>query len=542
VKKFLFFLLISNTLFGQWSISHSERNALISIYNSNFGTQWSSGWDFEKDPKTWYGVKVKNGYVTEINLRGNALKGSFPSTLSAFTHLEKLDLSSNQLSGEISSGVSGLSHLVRLDISNNRLSGDPSHTLSSLSLLEELSIGNNNFLLADIDGFLQGFTNIKILDLSGSGLTAVPSKLSTYINLQTLNLSNNTISQNFNTLSGLSKLTELDLSGNQLTAIPSALNSLTNLVSLNVSHNLFKTNYSAPLSSMKKLEWLSLEDNQIENFPTELSQLKNLVHLNFGRNKISGGLSSLSVLTNLEQLFLNNNLLAGGFPSELLQFSKLQMLALSSNQLSGDIPQNIPALTFIENNRFTESQIRNLLSSNASIADFRYSPQRYDNAETVFGTIGQNATLTQSVSGENYQFRWFKTLDLNTHITTPNYSISSVKNEDFDYYTCEAYFVKNYSKFLMEVSFFREPVKLEDALSTDEISKNIVIFPNPTKDFLNIRTKNIKVESSSIFDLSGKLIFTTHDSMIDVKALPSGVYLIRIDTANDQKIFKWIKN
>lgn len=544
MKKILFFLLISNYIFAQWSISNAERSALISIYNSTNGEHWSVVWDFQKDPKTWYGIKIKNGFVTEINLRGNVLKGNFPSNISVFTKLEKLDMSSNQLEGEVSSGISSLSSLIRLDVSNNRLSGDPSLVLSSLTQLEELSLGNNNFSVSDIDGFLQNFTKLKILDLSKFGLSSVPSKISLNPGLEILNLSNNHISQGFSVLSGLSKLTELNLSGNQLTAIPSGFPAV--LKSLDVSNNLFSANYSAPLSSLKNLEWLSLENNQITQFPAELAQLTKLVHLNFGRNKISGGTSALLPLTDLQQLFLNNNQFSGDFPAELLQLPKLQMISLNSNQLSGSIPQNIPAVTFLENNRYTENQIStflnfNVLNPNPKTADFVYSPQRYDEEKTVGAHVNGTANLTQSLSGNDYTFTWFKTLDQNLNAHTSSYFISSVQPEDFDVYTCEAYYVKNHPKYLMEVSFFREPITLFDTMGTNEISKNINIFPNPTKDYLNIRTENIKVESSAIYDLSGKLLFTSKKSVIDVRHLPSGVYFIVIETGNSRETFKWIK-
>ncbi len=82
MKKFLFFLLFSQLYFSQnWSISFAERAALVNIYNSTSGETWSQKWDLEKDPKNWYGIKIKNGSVIEINLRGNALKGNFPITV-----------------------------------------------------------------------------------------------------------------------------------------------------------------------------------------------------------------------------------------------------------------------------------------------------------------------------------------------------------------------------------------------------------------------------------------------------------------------------
>lgn len=541
MKKILFFLLISNCFFAQWSISNSERNALVSLYNSTNGTQWSQNWDFEKDPKYWYGIKTKNGHVTEINLRGNVLSGNFPAVFSVFTSLTKLDLSSNNLSGQISGSVSGLTNLVRLDLSNNRLEGDPSLTLSSLSNLEELSLGNNSFTVDDIDAFLQNFTKIKVLDLSNFGLTAVPQRLSTYNGMVSLNLSNNSITQNFSAISGKTSIEELNLSGNQLTQIPAVVNTLTNLKTLNLAHNQL-SNVLNNTSNLIQLTWLSLEDNQISEIPAALASMGRLIHLNLGRNSISGGLSALLSNAELEQLFLDHNLLEGNFPTGLLQLGKLQMLSLVSNNLTGALPETVPAVTFLDNNRFTQSQLQNFLLQENSFADFTYSPQRYDEPKTVFAAVGESAALTQSLSGNDYQFTWFKNLDENTGVHTPNYSISSVAEDDFGVYTAEAYYLKSFSDFLMEVSFFREPITLENSLGTEETTKGIVIYPNPTSDYLNILSKNIRVEESSIYDLSGKLILQTKEQSMNVKHLPSGAYLISIKTASGTKTFKWIKH
>lgn len=541
MKKILFFLLISNYIFAQWSISTSERNALVSLYNSTNGDHWSSPWDMGKDPKTWYGIKTRNGYVTEINLRGNALVGNFPSIFSSFSKLEKLDLSNNQLSGAVSSSINALPNLTRLDISNNRLTGDPSTSLSSLTKLQDLSIGNNELSISNWDSFLQTYPLLKVLDISKFGLTAVPTKLSLLTQLEALNLSNNTIAQNFSTLSGLTKLTELNLSGNKLTVIPSAISAVPGLKILNLSQNPFTGNYSTPLASLTNLEWLSLESTGINAVPTELSQLKNLIHLNLGRNALSGGLSDLLGLTNLEQIFLNNNLLAGNFPTELLQLQKLQMISLSSNNLTGDIPETIPALTFVDNNHFTENQIGGFLAQQKTMADFTYTPQRYDEAITVMAGIGDSTSLPQSLSGENYQFSWLKNLDENINVHTPNYGINHVEEEHFAVYTAEAYFLKQFPMYTMEVSFFREPVTLDNSFSTQEVLKGLSIYPNPTSDYINIKAVNVKIEESYIYDLSGKLILQSKEHSIFVKHLPSGTYLITLKTEKGPKTFKWIK-
>ena len=543
MKKILFFLLFSQLYFSQnWSISFAERTALVSIYNSTSGETWSQKWDLEKDPKNWYGIKIKNGSVTEINLRGNALKGNFPITVSSFSKLQKLDLSSNQLTGEISPAISSLSNLVRLDISNNRFTGDPTAAILPLSNLQEISIGNNQFTFADINVFLQNFPSLKILDLSHTGLNAVPAKVSTLLSLESLNLSNNTISQNFNNLGQLIKLNELNLSGNQLTKIPTEIASLSALVSLDLSNNLFSTNYANVLGNFKNLEWLSLANNQITDFPSELFQLKKLVHLNFSGNKIASGFESLLTLTELEQIYLDKNNISGGFPTSLLQLGKLQMLSLTGNQLSGEIPENIPAITFLENNRFTKQEIRNFILKNKELADFTYSPQRYDEPKNVYASLGASTSLPQVLSGNEYQFSWFKNLDQKTSISSESYHINDVKDEDFADYTCEAYVFEQLPTELMEISFFREPVTLVKDLGTAEIDRDLVVYPNPTSDFLYIKTNKISIEKVFIFDLSGKLLFTENSKTIDVRNLPSATYVISIKTLDGIKSFKFIKH
>ena len=543
MKKFLFFLLFSQLYFSQnWSISFAERAALVNIYNSTSGETWSQKWDLEKDPKNWYGIKIKNGSVIEINLRGNALKGNFPITVSSFSKLQKLDLSSNQLSGEISPSISALSNLVRIDISNNRLTGDPTSAILPLSNLQEISVGNNQFAFAEINTFLQNFPTLKILDLSHTNLNTVPAKISTLTNLESLNLSNNTISQNFSNLSNLINLRELNLSGNQLTKIPSELTSLSALVSLDLSNNLFSSNYASVLGNLKNLEWLSLANNQITAFPAELSQLKKLVHLNFSGNKISGGFEGLVSLTDLEQIFLDKNEISGGFPTSLLQLGKLQMLSLTGNRLSGEIPENLPAITFLENNRFTKQEIKNFILKNKEFADFTYSPERYDEPKNVYATLGSSTSLTQALSGNEYQFSWYKNLDQKVPGTFESYYISNVEDDDFALYTCEAYVFEELPNELMEISFFREPVTLVKELGTEEIKNDLVVYPNPTTDFLYIKTSKLDLEKVFIFDLSGKLLFSEKSKTIDVRNLPSATYIISIKTSATLKSFKFIKH
>ncbi len=543
MKKLIFFLLISNLLFSQWSISNAERSALINIYNTTNGANWNRSWDFEKDPRTWFGVTVKNGVVSQLNLSGNALSGAFPTYISSLPKLTKLDLSNNELAGDVPSSISVLSGLTKLDISNNRLTGDPSSALSGLSSIEDLALGGNIFTISDVNALLQNFNTIKTLNIADLGLETIPARIAAFPNLETLILDRNPFAANaYGNLSGLSKLTTLSLAGLQLSQIPTQVSQLSQITSLDLSNNNLTEQNTTALSSLTNLQWLSLENNQLTQIPAQISQLKKLQTLNLGRNKISGSTSLLANLTELQQLFLNNNLLAGNIPSEFLSMPKLLMLNLNSNQLSGDLDNQLPPITHICNNRFTKTQLYNYITDFNVQTELNYSPQRYDLEKEVLGVIGQSAKLDQSLANSDYSFTWFKNLDQKTNTSTADLNFASVEEEDYATYTVEAYTysVLNNST-VFDLSLFREPISLVKVLGTAETLRYFNIYPNPTSDYLNIVSTKYNIQKVHIYDLSGKQMLSDSKSKIDVSKLPSGVYLLVIKTQEGNKNFKFIK-
>lgn len=541
MKKLLFFILLSLFANAQWSISTAERNALVSIYNQTNGTQWSQNWDLYKDPYFWYGVKISNGFVTELKLSGNNLKGSFPNSISSLTHLKKLDISSNGLTGEIPS-LSSLNNLTYLNLSNNNFSGDIWNSFSALSNLEELHIGNNNCSISNTD--FSGFSNLKILDISKLNLTEIPASLGSLPKLSSLDVSRNSIT-NFSNLSILNNLQELNLSENNIDKVPSEINNFTNLKTLNLSNNPI-TQFSA-LNTLNNLEWLSLENNSLTNIPNEIASLQNLVHLNLSRNNINGGTSILSSLNNLEQIWLNHNKLSGSIPTDILSLPRLMSLSLQSNNLEGEIPNNAPEIFNISNNRFTKNNIDDYLKNNPSATDFVYSPQRYDTAKTVKAPLNSSANLDQALSStDGYYFTWFKKLDQNTFVNSEKLTINSVKEADFNDYTCEAIFIEDNTIYSIYFSDYREPITLEktENLSTDNpTNKTLAIYPNPTKDYLYIKNKNLSLDTIYLYELGGRLIKTISgkETKIDLSGLPTSTYILTIKTFEGFQNFKIIK-
>ena len=76
-------------------------------------------------------------------------------------------------------------------------------------------------------------------------------------------------------------------------------------------------------------------------------------------------------------------------------------------------------------------------------------------------------------------------------------------------------------------------------------AENILIYPNPASDAINIRLENTmeNLESMVLYDMIGKSVLKTvnidsNQSAIDVSALAKGMYLVEITTVNQLKMTK----
>lgn len=73
---------------------------------------------------------------------------------------------------------------------------------------------------------------------------------------------------------------------------------------------------------------------------------------------------------------------------------------------------------------------------------------------------------------------------------------------------------------------------LASILGTDEVSKSKTdIYPNPTKGEINIKTDK-KIKSSTIFDLSGKVLLQSNSEKLNISSFSKGTYLVKVEFAD----------
>jgi len=347
-----------------------EREALIALYNSTDGPNWTDSTNWLGEPGTectWFGVTCDEGnnHLTELKLSKNQLMGNIPPELGNLSELTFFDLSQNHLTGSIPPKLGNLFELTFLSLSENQLTGGIPPELGNLTALTLLYLSNNR-LTEGIPPELGNLTNLLFLSLYGNQLTEnIPSELGNLINLFRLYLSNNKLSKNIPPeLGNLPNLTELSLHENKLTGtIPPELGNLSKLTKLYLSENQLRGSIPPELGNLSNLTELYLWGNQLTGItPPELGKLSNLMKFALSRNQLTGAIpSELGNLSNLTVLYLWENQLTGIIPPELGKLSNLTELDLSMNHLTGIIPSELGNLSHLTLLGLWENQLTGVI-------------------------------------------------------------------------------------------------------------------------------------------------------------------------------------
>ena len=187
---------------------------------------------------------------------------------------------------------------------------------------------------------LSFFINIVTLNLSNNQLTALPDSIGKLTNLVILNLSYNQLKELPPDIGKLTNLTHLYISGNQLKELPPDIGKLTNLTHLYISRNQLKE-LPPDIGKLTYLEHLWLDSNQLKELPPDIGKLTNLVTLNLSNNQLIKLPDSIGNLTDLITLNLNSNQLKE-LPPDIGKLTKLITLHLMFNKITADKLSALP--------------------------------------------------------------------------------------------------------------------------------------------------------------------------------------------------------
>jgi len=180
VVSLILLILFGVSMSVSQEMSKGEYQALMALYRATDGENWrdNTNWG-NKDTllSDWYGVKTKNGAVTEIRLSYNNLAGTLPDEIAELTHLRSLVLDQNTLTGSIPNELSLLQKLEVLNLSHNHFSGPIPQELGALKSLHSLDLSDNE-LTGEIPPELSNMMFLSTLDLRENYLEgSVPEEI-----------------------------------------------------------------------------------------------------------------------------------------------------------------------------------------------------------------------------------------------------------------------------------------------------------------------------------------------------------------------------
>tara|TARA_R110000850_G_scaffold274786_2_gene412802 strand:+ start:35280 stop:35990 length:711 start_codon:yes stop_codon:yes gene_type:complete len=190
-------------------ISSTEKQALLDLYHSTNGPEWSTGWDLETSEDSWFGVEIKNNTVVSIDLGFNNLKGEIPQSIGNLENLQSLKLFFNQINGSLPAEIGNLKNLKVLDLNSNAITGNIPSEIGNLVHLKELLLSSNNFTgtLPSAIGSLDKLETLVLFDNHLYG--DFPVAIASMENLKELIIASN----NFNSESLQTSLATLSLNG-----------------------------------------------------------------------------------------------------------------------------------------------------------------------------------------------------------------------------------------------------------------------------------------------------------------------------------------
>lgn len=288
-------------------VTPSEYSALYDLYQSTSGQQWdwkSSGgvpWTFISnsssnytDPciQQWQGLTcggLSGCSVLAISLPSYGLSGTIPPTISGLQNLTDLNLNGNFLHGSLPSSLFNISTIKSLSLNLNALTG-PIPPMSAMR------------------------NSLEKIDVSSNMLTGpLPKDLTTLSRLSSLRIRINRLNGTIYDLQKLTTLTYINTRLNQFTgSIPDGITMLKDIGFLVFMSNLLTGTIPRDIGSLRKLVLFGVSGNRLVGTIPQIAfdNFKGTMYLS--DNMLTGTIpASLQAMTLMSGLWIFNNWLTG---------------------------------------------------------------------------------------------------------------------------------------------------------------------------------------------------------------------------------------
>ncbi|XP_061369141.1 receptor-like kinase TMK4 [Gastrolobium bilobum] len=327
--------------------------------------------------------------LVTVYLDGNNFTSVTNGCFQGLTNLQNISMTNNinLAPWTFPTELTQSSNLLQLDLGNTNLMSSLPDVFGSFVTLQGLRLSYNNLTGGLPKSFAgSGIQNLWLNNqIDGSGFSGSIDVLSSMTRLSQVWLHKNQFTGPIPDLSNCTSLFDLQLRDNQLTGVvPSSLMGLSSLQSVSLDNNLlqgpvpvFGKGVKFPLDGINSFCQSSpgvpcdpiattlLDVAAGFGYPLQLASAwkgnntcqdwsfivcagGKIITVNLAKQNLTGTISSaFANLTDLRNLFLNDNNLVGSIPGSLTTLPQLEVLNVSNNNLSGEIPNFSAKVKFL---------------------------------------------------------------------------------------------------------------------------------------------------------------------------------------------------
>lgn len=406
--------------------------AMVSLYTALGGETWLNKTNWLTGTfNSWAGLAVENNRVTAIALPENNLSGRLPDDLYYADSLITIDLSGNAIQDTVPTTWTKFSQLESANLANNDLKSIPA--LNNLSLLNTLDVSGNALQFGDLE------KNLGIPSFSYLNQDSISTHQDTLLDTNVKAVLSFTVTGSNNTYQWYKD--EEPIAGATLKALTIESVQLedegkyrleinNNLVSgLTLTSGLFNfgvTSLKRDSTALRRLYEATGGDNWINK-----------------TNWLSSDVGSWQgvVLNNAETRVVNLNLpdnnLTNSIPAKIRDITSMESIDVSGNELTSMVNLSLmPKLAHLDvsDNRMGFAEIK----VNLGIDNFIYSPQKKTGApEEVKIAHGSSYEKTVTVSGQNNQYKWLLNGNIVPEANSETFILDSITYETMGKYEAE---------------------------------------------------------------------------------------------------------
>ncbi|TAD98780.1 MAG: T9SS C-terminal target domain-containing protein, partial [Bacteroidetes bacterium] len=523
-----------------------------------------------------------------VNFSNNQLSGKIPDHVAEWANLEYLDLSGNDLEGEVPESLGSLVKLKTIYLAHNRLTSIPEKLFDNLTELRSLFLNNNqlsvlpkninrlksleflnlgNNLLREIPEEISELSNLQLLYFNNNRLTKLPLSLEKLTNLKGLFLQNNLLTDLIS-FAKLESLEQLDVHGNALdfadleifankggrtslnvSYIPQALfGNIQDIFAIAETRQFLNVNTAGTANKYqwykddKKINIASATTNQLEIFRASQadqgvykvlvtnSKVPNLtltsqeIRLTVSCNTFAVNVSVQGSANFCENTNSEPVLTATLLPNVSYQWT------FDGKNMSGE---NTNILKATESGKYAvlvEDKAKCVAISNEILVQKLTSPK------VIIKIEGKDRDILQADFFGNTQiqsYQWFKNDEL---LATKTDFISAEGTASYYLKAIDQNGCVGISNLITFV-----PTSLENEF----LAKEIKVYPNPSSGIYQIESPSpisLVVYNALGQKLDVNSAKTENNYLLDLSAMPSGIYLLEIKDAKGFCIKKLIKN